>query len=190
MSKTTDRQSSATAPYEKLLAEEADPIQKNRLVIHGLEILINNKVEHRSPEERRKDACRKAGKASGTIIIPSSLDMAETAIVASSLETIQRVGPCNAKMHVRDIEDVRVSKREYVVERAKEAIYKINNDAKIELIPVYTNIRRLCDERSLWLDSFFGAVLASIAHTFSNKLNMVFIGSSLSGSRLSFHLLY
>ncbi len=66
----------------------------------------------------------------------------------------------------------------HVFERAKEAIYKITNDAKIELIPVYTNIRHLCDERALWLDSFFGAVLASIAHTFSNRLNMVFIGSS------------
>ena len=66
----------------------------------------------------------------------------------------------------------------HVFERAKEAIYKITNDAKVELIPVYTNIRHLCDERALWLDSFFGAVLASIAHTFSNRLNMVFIGSS------------
>ncbi len=66
----------------------------------------------------------------------------------------------------------------HVFERAKEAICKITNDAKIELIPVYTNIRHLCDERALWLDSFFGAVLASIAHTFSNRLNMVFIGSS------------
>jgi len=66
----------------------------------------------------------------------------------------------------------------HVFERAKEAIYKITNDAKIELIPVYTNIRHLCDARDLWLDSFFGAVLASIAHTFSNRLNMVFIGSS------------
>ena len=66
----------------------------------------------------------------------------------------------------------------HVFERAKEAIYKITNDAKIELIPVYTNIRHLCDERALWLDSFFGAVLASIAHTFSSRLNMVFIGSS------------
>ena len=66
----------------------------------------------------------------------------------------------------------------HVFERAKNAILKITNDAKVELIPVYTNIRHLCDERSLWLDSFFGAVLASIAHTFSNRLNMVFLGSS------------
>ncbi len=66
----------------------------------------------------------------------------------------------------------------HVFERAKQAIVKITDDAKIELIPVYTNIRHLCDERDLWLDSFFGAVLASIAHSFSNRMNMVFIGSS------------
>lgn len=64
----------------------------------------------------------KGGKSSGTVVIPSSLDMAETAIVASSLETIQRIGPCNAKLKVRDVEDVRVSKREYVVERAKSLL--------------------------------------------------------------------
>src|SRR3989344_6355128 len=36
----------------------------------------------------------RAGKTSGSIIIPSSLDKAETAIVAAALETIQRIGPC------------------------------------------------------------------------------------------------
>jgi len=66
----------------------------------------------------------KSGKTKGTIIIPSSLDMAETAIVASAMETIQRIGPCNARLHVENIEDVRVSKREYVIERAKELLRK------------------------------------------------------------------
>lgn len=64
----------------------------------------------------------KSGKTTGMIIIPSSLDMAETAIVASSLETIQRIGPCNAKVTVESVEDVRVTKREYVVNRAKELL--------------------------------------------------------------------
>jgi len=64
----------------------------------------------------------KGGRTTGMIIIPSSLDMAETAIVASSLETIQRIGPCNAKVTVELIEDVRVTKREYVVARAKELL--------------------------------------------------------------------
>lgn len=64
----------------------------------------------------------KAGKTAGQIIIPSSLDKAETAIIAAALEVIQRIGPCNAKIKVIKIEDVRVSKRAFVVERAKELL--------------------------------------------------------------------
>ncbi len=61
----------------------------------------------------------RSGKSSGTIIIPSSLDKAETAIIAASLETIQRIGPCNATVKSQSIEDVRISKRNYVIDRAK-----------------------------------------------------------------------
>ncbi|MBN2459117.1 DNA primase [Candidatus Woesearchaeota archaeon] len=64
----------------------------------------------------------RGGKSSGVIIIPSSLDKAETVIVAASLEIIQRIGPCNAKIKVVKIEDVRVSKRQFVVDRAKELL--------------------------------------------------------------------
>ena len=64
----------------------------------------------------------KSGKSNGEIIIPSSLDKAETAIIAAALETIQRIGPCNAKVRSMSIEDVRISKRRYVIERAKELL--------------------------------------------------------------------
>ncbi len=64
----------------------------------------------------------KSGKTNGAIVIPSSLDKAETSIVAAALEVIQRIGPCNAKIRVKNIEDVRISKRNYVVERAKELL--------------------------------------------------------------------
>ncbi|MDP2750860.1 MAG: DNA primase DnaG [Nanoarchaeota archaeon] len=64
----------------------------------------------------------KAGKSKGTIIIPSSLDKAETAIIAAALEIIQRIGPCNAKTKVISIEDIRISKRQFVIERAKELL--------------------------------------------------------------------
>ena len=37
-----------------------------------------------------------SGKTKGEIIIPSSLDKTETAIVGAALEIIQRIGPCNA----------------------------------------------------------------------------------------------
>jgi len=64
----------------------------------------------------------RTGKTKGTIIIPSSLDKAETSIVGAALEIIQRIGPCDAKIEVVNIEDVRVSKRSMVIERAKELL--------------------------------------------------------------------
>ncbi|MEE0938455.1 DNA primase DnaG [Methanobrevibacter sp.] len=64
-----------------------------------------------------------SGRAKGEIVIPSSLDRVETAILAASLETINRVGPCEAKIQTLKVEDVRAVKREQVVNRAKE-IYK------------------------------------------------------------------
>ncbi|MFH1073016.1 MAG: DNA primase DnaG [Nanoarchaeota archaeon] len=64
----------------------------------------------------------KSGKTNGEIIIPSSLDKVETAIIGAALEIIQRIGPCNAKIKVENIEDVRISKRQFVVERAKELL--------------------------------------------------------------------
>ncbi|HLC50201.1 MAG TPA: DNA primase DnaG [Candidatus Nanoarchaeia archaeon] len=67
----------------------------------------------------------RSGKTKGTIIIPSSLDKAETSIVGAALEIIQRIGPCNAKIEVTNIEDVRISKRSMVIERAKELLRKM-----------------------------------------------------------------
>ncbi|WP_409199745.1 DNA primase DnaG [Methanobrevibacter sp. DSM 116169] len=64
-----------------------------------------------------------SGRAKGEIVIPSSLDRIETAILAASLETINRVGPCEAKIKTTHVEDVRAVKRQQVVNRAKE-IYK------------------------------------------------------------------
>ena len=64
----------------------------------------------------------RGGKTNGAIIIPSSLDKAETAIIAAALEIIQRIGPCNSKIRVEKVEDIRITKRSQVVERAKEIL--------------------------------------------------------------------
>ncbi len=69
------------------------------------------------------DMSNKSGKTKGEVIIPSSLDRIETTILAASLETINRVGPCEASLRVTSIEDVRAVKRRTIVERAKE-LYK------------------------------------------------------------------
>jgi DNA primase len=64
----------------------------------------------------------KAGKTDGTVTIPSSLDKVETAILAASLETIEQVGPCESKVSVTKIEDVRISKRKKIIDRAKDIL--------------------------------------------------------------------
>jgi DNA primase len=64
----------------------------------------------------------KKGETRGDIFIASSLDRAETAILAAALETIDRVGPCVARVVVEAIEDIRVSKRRKIVDRARELL--------------------------------------------------------------------
>jgi DNA primase len=70
------------------------------------------------------------GRSEGKISIPSSLDQVETSILASSLETIDRVGPCKAKIKIEKVEDVRVTKRMKIVDRAKELLRGMIDDSK------------------------------------------------------------
>lgn len=65
----------------------------------------------------------KKGRTEGFVLIPSGMDQVETSILAASLETIDRIGPCKAKVEVEHIEDVRVQKRQKVISRAEE-LYK------------------------------------------------------------------
>ncbi|MBY6294018.1 DNA primase [Nanohaloarchaea archaeon H01] len=70
----------------------------------------------------------KDGSSTAEIKIPSSLDSTETALLAASLETIERVGPTNADIRVREIEDQRNSKRDYIVKRAKQLLEDIQEE--------------------------------------------------------------
>jgi len=74
----------------------------------------------------------RGGKSYGEIRIPSSLDKVETALLAAALETIERVGPCSAKIRVKKIEDVRANKRKKIVERAKEILRELFEEPEIE----------------------------------------------------------
>jgi DNA primase len=70
------------------------------------------------------------GKTEGEINIPSSLDQVETAILASGLETVDRIGPCRAKIEVISVDDIRITKRQKVVERAKEILGRLQEESK------------------------------------------------------------
>ena len=84
----------------------------------------------------------KKGETKGEILISTSLDRAETAILAASLETIDRVGPCVAHVAVDSIEDIRVSKRRKIVERAKEILIDRFNEGSIVTDELLDDVRQ------------------------------------------------
>lgn len=65
------------------------------------------------------------GNSEGEIIIPSALDSAETALIAATLETIERIGPCEADIKLEGVEDTRKEKREFIIDRSKEILQKL-----------------------------------------------------------------
>ena len=83
----------------------------------------------------------KGGKTRGNIFIPSSLDKVKTSVLAASLETIDRVGPCVANIEVNKIEDVRASKRVNIVERAKDIYKTMFDDDLLEAQEITEAIR-------------------------------------------------
>jgi DNA primase len=77
------------------------------------------------------DLTSKQDMTTGSIIIPTSLDRVSTAIIAASLESINRVGPCQSKVTLEKIEDIRDTRRKIIIDRAKEILHKWN----IETLP-------------------------------------------------------
>jgi DNA primase len=71
------------------------------------------------------DLERKDKMTTGKIKIPTALDQSETTLIAAAIETIERIGPSDAQIEVERIEDVRGSKRDYILERAKKLMSEI-----------------------------------------------------------------
>lgn len=84
----------------------------------------------------------KQDKTTGTITIPTSLDRVSTAILAASLESINRVGPCDSKVTLEKVEDIRDARRKLIIGRAKEILHQWN----IESIPSTDEIFREVSE--------------------------------------------
>lgn len=82
------------------------------------------------------------GKSMGRITLPSSLDQVETAILAAALETIDRVGPCKAKIDVDDIEDVRVQKKNKIIDRAKVLLQQLLDKGKTSGADLASSVRQ------------------------------------------------
>ncbi len=67
------------------------------------------------------------GKSVGEILVPTALDKSETTIIAAALETIDRIGPTEAIIQISKIEDVRGSKREFIIDRAKKLLENLES---------------------------------------------------------------
>jgi DNA primase len=76
----------------------------------------------------------------GTITIPTSLDRVSTALIAASIESINRVGPCQAKVNLDKIEDIREARRKIIIDRAKEILHKWNIESMPTVDEVYKEI--------------------------------------------------
>ena len=81
------------------------------------------------------------GKSNGKIYLVSNLDRVETAVLASALESIERVGPCRAQITIDEIEDVRVAKRKRVISRAKVLVKKMLEGSKEESNDIIEAVR-------------------------------------------------
>jgi DNA primase len=64
----------------------------------------------------------KNDRTTGEIAIPSSLDKTSTAIIAAAVESVDRIGPCNAKILLEPMHDERDQKREMIKLKAKQIL--------------------------------------------------------------------
>lgn len=91
----------------------------------------------------------KLGKCYGKIIIPSSLDMVETSIIAAAVEMVDRIGPCGAKIKITNVEDTRAVKRKAIIERAKEILKTIKMNQIPESADIENEVRQLVQLSSI-----------------------------------------
>ncbi len=68
------------------------------------------------------------------------MDRVSTALIAASIESINRVGPCAAKVTLEKIEDVREARRKIIVDRAKEILHKWTIETMPSVDEVYKQI--------------------------------------------------
>ncbi|MGE5532719.1 MAG: DNA primase DnaG [Bacillota bacterium] len=86
------------------------------------------------------DLHSKNDRTNGSITIPTSLDRVSTALIAASVESINRVGPCSAKVNLEKIEDIREARRKIIIDRAKEILHRWNIESMPSVDEVYKEI--------------------------------------------------
>lgn len=125
-----------TTKYRIHLSVQADGVVERSDVVGAIfgqiEGLLGSEMELRELQRQgrlgRIDVriISRQGRSTGEILIPTSLDRAETAILAASMETIGRIGPCTSQVTVQNIEDIRITKRNQIIERAKALLIEFD----------------------------------------------------------------
>lgn len=82
----------------------------------------------------------KNDRTNGTITIPTSLDRVSTALIAASIESINRVGPCSAKLKLEKIQDIREARRKNIIDRAKQILHKWTIESKPTVDEIFREI--------------------------------------------------
>ncbi|MCY0874374.1 MAG: DNA primase DnaG [Acidianus infernus] len=82
----------------------------------------------------------KGGKTRGTIEIPSNLDRIETALIASMVESVEKIGPYPAKFELKEIQDIRAEKLKKIIDRAKEILTNWNKEKTLDIKEVLNEI--------------------------------------------------
>ncbi|KAA0015254.1 MAG: DNA primase [Thermoplasmata archaeon] len=82
------------------------------------------------------------GKSEGELTLTSALEKVETALIAAGIESVDRIGPCKAEIKVEKVEDIRISRRKRVVERAKEILAEMIKQSREEMPDLVEEIRQ------------------------------------------------
>ena len=82
----------------------------------------------------------RGGKTKGSLSVPSSLDKVETSILAAAIETVDRIGPCNARISIKKIEDVREEKRKKIISRASDLLKKWETESSQDSSEIHDEV--------------------------------------------------
>ncbi|MDP6671163.1 MAG: DNA primase DnaG [archaeon] len=125
-----------TVKYQILIDFEVQGIVDKHDIIGAIfgqsEGLIGEEMDLRELQKSGKlgrievNAETHSGKTGGEIIVPSSMDTVKTALLAASIESVDKVGPCDSSFKIKKIEDSRKEKRSAVQERAKELLKQLS----------------------------------------------------------------
>ncbi|MEM0074589.1 MAG: DNA primase DnaG, partial [Candidatus Micrarchaeaceae archaeon] len=93
--------------------------------------LLGNELDLRELQKSGKigrieiDVSQSGTKTYGKLYLPASLDRIDTCILGAAVESVDRVGPFDARLQVERIEDTRSEKRRKILERAKDLLKKL-----------------------------------------------------------------